>query len=127
MAMQTHQIIPLSPEVQAQLKSSIAITSLSDVVIELTKNSLDAQARAIYIDVDYLRGGCSVEDDGHGIPARELSEGGHVGSMYCKQHSINIHATLTLRQAHQSIICRSIHMASMADSFPPFPRRLSCP
>jgi DNA mismatch repair protein MLH3 len=84
MATQKHQILPLPPEVQAQIKSSIAITSLSDIVIELVKNSLDAQARAIYIDVDYLRGGCSVEDDGHGIPAGELLEDGHLGYMYCK-------------------------------------------
>jgi DNA mismatch repair protein MLH3 len=84
MAAQKHQILPLPPEVQAQIRSSIAITSLSDVVLELVKNSLDAQARSICIDVDYLRGCCSVEDDGHGIPACELAEHGHLGSMYRK-------------------------------------------
>lgn len=84
MATQSHRILPLPPEVQAQIKSSVTITSLSEVVVELVKNSLDAQARAVYIDIDYLRGGCSVEDDGHGIPACELSEDGHLGSMYCE-------------------------------------------
>jgi DNA mismatch repair protein MLH3 len=84
MAAQSHQILPLPPEVQSQIRSSIDIASLSDVVIELVKNSLDAQPRAIHIEVDYLRGGCCVEDDGAGIPAEELSEHGHFGSMYCK-------------------------------------------
>jgi DNA mismatch repair protein MLH3 len=84
MAAQNHQILPLPPEVQSQIRSSIDITSLSDVVIELIKNSLDAQARAVHIEVDYLHGGCCVEDDGTGIPAEELSEHGHLGSMYCK-------------------------------------------
>jgi DNA mismatch repair protein MLH3 len=84
MGPQKHQILPLPPAVQAQIRSSIAMTSLSDVVLELVKNSLDAQARDIYIDVDHLRGCCSVEDDGHGIPVCELAEDGHLGSMYCK-------------------------------------------
>jgi DNA mismatch repair protein MLH3 len=84
MATQKHQILPLPPEVQAQIRASIAITSLSDVVLELVKNSLDAQAQSVCIDVDYLRGSCSVEDDGHGIPACELAEHGHLGSMYRK-------------------------------------------
>jgi DNA mismatch repair protein MLH3 len=84
MAMQRHQILPLPQKVQSQIKSSIAITSLSDVVVELIKNALDAQARTAYIHIDYLRGGCCVEDDGNGIPAGELSEYGHFGSMYCR-------------------------------------------
>lgn len=84
MPAQSHQILPLPPEVQSQIRSSIDITSLTDVVIELVKNSLDAQPRTIYIEVDYLRGGCCVEDDGAGIHAEELSEHGHFGSMYCK-------------------------------------------
>lgn len=83
MATQRDQILPLSLEVQSQIKSSIAITSLSNVVIELIKNALDAQARAVYVQIDYLRGGCCVEDDGNGMPASELSEHGHLGSMYC--------------------------------------------
>jgi hypothetical protein len=56
----------------------------SILLIELIKNSLDAQARAVHVEVDYLRGGCCVEDDGTGIPAEELSEHGRLGSMYCK-------------------------------------------
>ena len=84
MASREHEILQLPPDVQAQIKSSIAIASLSDVVIELIKNSLDAQARAVCVDVDYLRGGCSVEDDGDGIPAAELGEKGNLGTMYCK-------------------------------------------
>ena len=84
MASRKHEILPLPVEVQAQIKSSVAITSLSDVVIELIKNSLDAHAQGVHIDVGYLSGHCSVEDDGDGIPAAELAETGHLASMYCQ-------------------------------------------
>lgn len=84
MAKQWQPILPLPLEVQARIKSSIAITSLNEVVLELVKNSLDAGSRTISIDVDYLRGGCSVEDDGQRIPAAEFAEEGHLGSMHCK-------------------------------------------
>ena len=84
MAEQWQPILPLPLEVQAQIKSSITITSLNEVVIELLKNSLDARSQTITVDVDYLRGGCIVEDDGQGIPAAEFAKEGHLGSMHCK-------------------------------------------
>ncbi|MCJ1469680.1 DNA mismatch repair protein [Pseudocyphellaria aurata] len=73
------QILPLSAETVAQIKSSTAITSLSSVVIGLVENSLDAGARKIEISVDFRRGHCTVEDDGCGIPPLEFSENGGLG------------------------------------------------
>lgn len=60
-------ILPLPAHVAKQLKSSIAIPSLSGAIIGLSKNSLDAGATRVDIDVDYGRGSCTVEDDGLGI------------------------------------------------------------
>jgi DNA mismatch repair protein MLH3 len=75
-------IQPLPPEVIAQIKSSIAITSLNGVVCQLVKNSLDASCTKIDITVDYARGGCVVEDDGLGIQPSEFGEGGGLGKLY---------------------------------------------
>ncbi|TVY83422.1 DNA mismatch repair protein MutL [Lachnellula suecica] len=75
----------LPPDVIAQIKSSIAITSLNGVVCELVKNSLDASSTKIDISVDYPRGGCIVEDDGSGILPAEFREGGGLGMMYPEQ------------------------------------------
>ncbi|KAJ4405997.1 DNA mismatch repair protein [Didymella pomorum] len=57
-------IRPLPDGVVAQIKSSTAIVSLSGVVVELLKNSLDAKAAKIDVTVEFARGGCTVEDDG---------------------------------------------------------------
>ena len=75
-------ILPLAPEVAAQIKSSTNITSLSTVVLGLLANSLDAEARRIDINVDLRRGAASVEDDGNGIPPKEFSEYGGLGKPY---------------------------------------------
>ena len=75
-------IRPLSPDDIAQIKSSIAITSLNGVILELLKNSLDAQAHTVDINVDYSRGSCSVEDDGLGIAPPEFQESGGLGKLY---------------------------------------------
>ena len=75
-------IQPLPPDVVAQIKSSTTITSLNGVIYELIKNSLDAEATKVTIDVDYGRGGCVVEDDGVGIMATECDEGGGLGKPY---------------------------------------------
>ncbi|ERF76124.1 hypothetical protein EPUS_01457 [Endocarpon pusillum Z07020] len=72
----------LPVEAQLQLKSSVALNSLNDVVVGLIKNALDAQAQKIYIGLDYLRGNCCVEDDGVGIPAAEFEAGGGLGLMH---------------------------------------------
>ncbi|EON62760.1 hypothetical protein W97_01985 [Coniosporium apollinis CBS 100218] len=76
-------ILPLPAEVIAQLKSSITITDLNDVVLELLKNSLDAGATKIEVTVDLRRGGCIVEDNGLGIPPREFRDDGGLGKQYC--------------------------------------------
>ncbi|KAF2117791.1 DNA mismatch repair protein [Lophiotrema nucula] len=73
----------LPDEVVAQLKSSTAITSLTGVVLELLKNSLDAEATKIEATVDFGRGGCSVEDNGLGIAPLEFREDGGLGKLYC--------------------------------------------
>lgn len=75
-------IQPLPPDVIAQIKSSITITSLNGVICELVKNSLDAASTKIEVSVDYTRGGCVVEDDGLGIQPSEFGENGGLGKLY---------------------------------------------
>lgn len=77
-------IQPLPPEVVAQIKSSITITSLNGVVCELVKNSLDASSTKIDISVDYAKGSCIVEDDGLGILPAEFREAGGLCQLYRK-------------------------------------------
>ena len=79
----TMSIRPLSDEVVAQIKSSTAIVSLTGVVLELVKNSLDAKASRIDVTINFARGGCTVEDDGLGIPPAEFDEDGGLGKLYC--------------------------------------------
>ncbi|KAL9097317.1 MAG: hypothetical protein Q9165_000744 [Trypethelium subeluteriae] len=87
------KVVPASArmiiEVVAQIKSSVAVTSLNDVVSELVKNSLDANAAKIEVTVDYARGGCVVEDDGLGINAQEFQEEGGLGKLHREQHNIS--------------------------------------
>ena len=78
----TPPILPLPPDVAAQIKSSTTVTSLSVVVLGLLANSLDADARRIDINVDLRRGAASVEDDGIGIPPKEFGEDGGLGKSY---------------------------------------------
>lgn len=80
-------ILPLPDDVVAQIKSSTAIVSLIGVVVELLKNSLDAKATRIDVTVDFARGGCTVEDDGTGIPPAEFDENGGLGKLYCQYTS----------------------------------------
>lgn len=76
----------LPPDVVAQIKSSIAITSLNSVVLGLVKNALDAQASKINISVDYRKGNCSVEDNGRGIAPTEFLANGGLGKLHCKRY-----------------------------------------
>lgn len=78
----TPSILPLPPEVAAQIKSSTTIASLSIVVLGLLANSLDAHARRVDINVDLRRGAASIEDDGTGIPPGEFGEDGGLGKPY---------------------------------------------
>lgn len=76
-------IKPLPQDVVAQLKSSIAIVSLSSVVLELLKNALDAGAARLEAAVDFSRGDCVVEDDGIGIAPHEFRADGGLGKAHC--------------------------------------------
>lgn len=76
-------IQPLPGDVVAQIKSSIAITSLNGAVCGLLRNSLDAAASKVNISVDYSRGYCSVEDNGHGITPASFQEEGGLGRLHC--------------------------------------------
>ncbi|KAI2615105.1 hypothetical protein GGR54DRAFT_614067 [Hypoxylon sp. NC1633] len=72
----------LPDHVIAQIKSSTTITSLNSVLCGLVKNSLDAQATKITVSVDYVRGNCSVEDNGSGIPPNEFRSAGGLGKLH---------------------------------------------
>lgn len=75
-------IKPLPGEVVAHIKSAATITSLNGVACGLIKNSLDAGAAKIHVSVDYARGGCTVEDDGTGIPPSEFGDEGGLGKLH---------------------------------------------
>ncbi|KAI0437144.1 hypothetical protein F4803DRAFT_173448 [Xylaria telfairii] len=75
-------IQPLPADVIAQIKSSTTITSLTGVVCGLFKNSLDSRATKVTISIDYVRGSCSVEDDGLGILPAEFKPGGGLGKLH---------------------------------------------
>lgn len=83
------RILPLPAEVAAQLKSSNTISSLNHAICGLLENSLDAEARRIDISVDFLRGACTVEDDGHGITPAEFSDIGGLGKPYRELHCLS--------------------------------------
>lgn len=76
-------IKPLPGDVVAQIKSSVVITSLNNVICGLIKNALDAAATKINVSIDYARGNCSVEDNGHGIQPSEFYDGGGLGQLHC--------------------------------------------
>ncbi|KAJ6108017.1 hypothetical protein N7523_009340 [Penicillium sp. IBT 18751x] len=72
----------LPPDVVAKIKSSTAITNLNGVIIELAKNSLDANAHTVLVSVDFKRGSCIVEDDGEGIRPDEFGSTGGLGKAH---------------------------------------------
>ena len=76
------RILPLSAETISQIHSSKNITSLPGVVRALAENSLDAGSNRIEIAADFRRGGCTVEDNGSGVPPDEFLETGSLGRMY---------------------------------------------
>lgn len=77
-------IFPLPADVLSQIRSSVTIASLNDVVLDLVKNSLDSNASNIEVAVDYSRGSCTVEDNGLGIEPVEFSERGGLGKLHRK-------------------------------------------
>lgn len=76
------RILPLSEDAISQIHSSKQITSLPGVVIALLENALDADATKVDISVNFTRGSCVIEDNGHGIPSAEFSEHGGLGKMH---------------------------------------------
>ncbi|RMJ26990.1 hypothetical protein PHISP_02119 [Aspergillus sp. HF37] len=76
------RIQPLPSDVVAKIKSSTSITHLSGVIVELAKNSLDANAQSVLVTVDFQRGSCVVEDDGEGIPPAEFEPSGGLGKAH---------------------------------------------
>ena len=79
----SNAIRPLPPESQAQIRSAVVITSLNDVILGLLENVLDAGATSAEVRLDYLKGYCSVTDNGIGIPAEEFTTKGRLGSLHC--------------------------------------------
>ncbi|KAG8164009.1 hypothetical protein KVR01_005927 [Diaporthe batatas] len=75
-------IKPLPTDVVAQIKSSVVITSLNNVICGLITNSLDAEATRINLTVDYARGNCSIEDNGIGLPPSEFRDDGGLGHLH---------------------------------------------
>ncbi|KAA8649178.1 hypothetical protein EYZ11_007431 [Aspergillus tanneri] len=82
MSQRVRRIEPLPSEVVEKLKSSTSITHLNDVIVELVKNALDANANTVYVTADFKRGGCIVDDDGDGIPPTEFESNGGLGKSY---------------------------------------------
>lgn len=72
----------LPPDVVAKIKSSISITHLNGVIVDLAKNSLDANAHTVLVSVDFKRGSCIVEDDGEGIRPDEFESTGGLGKAH---------------------------------------------
>ena len=72
----------LPEDVVDKIKSSVVITSLNGVACGLLANSLDAGATKVNISVDYIRGNCTVEDNGSGIPPDEFKEDGGLGKLH---------------------------------------------
>ncbi|OBT54026.1 hypothetical protein VE04_06074, partial [Pseudogymnoascus sp. 24MN13] len=102
-------IAPLPPEVVAQIKSSVSITSVNGVIIQLLKNSLDASAGKIDVQVDYGRGGCIVEDDGLGIAPAEFQPSGGLA----KLHHTSKHASDTETHGTQGCFLASLAALSL--------------
>jgi DNA mismatch repair protein MLH3 len=87
MANATSAIRPLPDAVRSQIKSSVEITTLSDVVERLLQNCLDADSSNVRIEIDYKTGFCAVTDDGCGIPASDFAKNGHLARPYCTSKS----------------------------------------
>ncbi|KAG6029468.1 hypothetical protein E4U19_000952 [Claviceps sp. Clav32 group G5] len=75
-------IRPLPKDAINGIKASSAVTSLSDVVCGLLKNSLDAQASKVNISLDFSLGNCVIEDDGLGIEPQEFGDDGGLGRLH---------------------------------------------
>jgi DNA mismatch repair protein MLH3 len=86
------RILPLSEDAISQIHSSKQITSLSGVVLALVTNALDANATKVDVSVSFVRGSCTVEDNGCGIPSAEFAEHGGLGKMHHTSKATTEHA-----------------------------------
>lgn len=86
------RILPLSEDAISQINSSKQITSLPGVVLALVANALDADATKVDISVSFVRGSCTVEDNGCGIPSTEFAEHGGLGKMHHTSKAAAEHA-----------------------------------
>ncbi|ELR07595.1 hypothetical protein GMDG_02643 [Pseudogymnoascus destructans 20631-21] len=102
-------IAPLPPEVVAQIKSSVSITSVNGVIIQLLKNSLDASAGKVDVQVDYGHGSCIVEDDGLGIAPAEFQPAGGLA----KLHHTSKHGSDTETHGTQGCFLASLAALSL--------------
>lgn len=87
-----NRIIPLNIKSQRQLHSATRVSTLNEVITSLIENSLDANARSIRVDLDYIAGSCTVVDDGVGIASEEFEEDGLLAQPQCsyKEASTNV-------------------------------------
>lgn len=87
------RIQPLPAETQSQIRSSVHITSLGEVVSGLVKNAIDADATCVTVRLDLRRGSCAVVDNGHGIPHDEFTDArsSHLGRAFCTSRASKPH------------------------------------
>lgn len=76
------RITRLPQNVAAQIDSSTVVNTLTDVIFGLVENALDARASKIRISLDFTRGSCTVEDNGHGILPDEFRATGGLGHLH---------------------------------------------
>jgi len=76
------RILPLPSDVAAQIRSSIVIRTLEDVIVQLLCNSIDANSSHVEIRIDFSRGSCVVEDNGVGIASAEFGSDGGLGKPF---------------------------------------------
>ena len=103
-------ILPLSDEVRSQIAATIEIRTLIDAVEQFLRNSIDARATSIDIEVDFKTGHCSVTDDGDGIPAIEFNQQSLLAQAHCTSRYSNDGKYGRLGQALASIAALSLLM-----------------
>ncbi|KAF4551872.1 Histidine kinase-, DNA gyrase B-, and HSP90-like ATPase-like protein 2 [Elsinoe fawcettii] len=81
-AIPSHSIQLLPSAVIAQIRSSATLTDLTDVVLGLLKNALDARSTKIDVSIDFARGSCTVHDNGAGIAPDEFRASGGLGRLH---------------------------------------------
>ena len=77
-----------------KIKSSVAITTLNGVIDGLLRNSLDASATTVYLNLDYAKGNCTLLDNGDGIPPQEFGDTGGL----CKLHRKSLQELVARRE-----------------------------